>query len=262
MQQVRKRRQSDISITGQARPEDIAYLTTILAQNRVDWEHIWPNPHETLADLARECRKGESVLAEEDKKIVRVVDVVVPVLTAPSGHVLVKLEQSFKGGLSDEEKYLLPGKKRLAWEHRNVAALRALDQVGIKSKHVKFTLDRTMLIQKKVSTTCPGIETVYRRHVLHLEFEDAYTSDEYFSRDGWPKGEPLSDQTAQRGSLFDQKEEKRSTWTWITGEAFNDSELLQGDAELAARYAAVVPARTHDQLGQADLRKKTEAVRH
>lgn len=180
------------------------------------------------------------------KKLIRVVDVVVPVLIAPSGDVLVIGEEKIIGGKLQLANTALPAKKRLAWEHKNVTAIRALAPLGIKAEDIKFTEKRDFVIRKEQSQSCPGLLTVYRRSVLNLEFDDERASTQQLAQKGWPKGE-----------LFvEEKDGVRKTWSWITRQAFDEQALLEGDSELAARYAAVVPARTHDRLGHTDLRQK------
>jgi len=240
-----KRRASATSTTSKARPEDITYLTALFAQNNLDWR-AWTNPDATLDGLAQECRRGESIIAEEEKRLIRVVDVVVPVLIAPSGDVLVIGEEKIIGGKLQLANMALPGKNRLAWEHKNVTAMRALAAVGIKAEDIKFTEKRDVVIRKEESQSCPGLLTVYRRSVLNLEFADERTSTQHLAQKGWPKGE----------QFVEEKDGVRKTWSWITRQSFDEQELLEGDSELAARYAAVVPARTHDRLGHADLRLK------
>lgn len=238
-----------------ARPDDVAYLQCILNQNHVDWENLWQNSRETLEELARQCRSGETVLAEDDKKLIRVVDVVVPVLTSPSGDVLVMKDEKYGS------KAMLPGKKRFAWENRNVTALRALAFAGFDKEHLDFTENREVIIQKKESKDFPGIETVYRRHVIRVELASAFTSDEHLTQKGWPKGEPLvrgGEEEVKMGhsKTGEELNGKKTMWSWITDQSFRQQELLEGDAILAARYSEVVPARTRIDRGAAALRDK------
>jgi len=237
-----KRRQSDVSKVARARPEDVAYITSILAHYNVEWLREWEDPNGTMDELAQQCRKGETILAQEEKKLIRVVDVVVPVISH-KGHILITKEQ--KAGKDPVP--ILPGKKRLAWENRNVTAMRSLALSGFSGDNVSFTEEREILIQKKQSPSCPGILTVYRRHVLHMEIKEKYTAEDKLKQMGWPLGEPL---------VVQEKADKTLTWTWITKEEFDKAQLLEGDADMAVRYAAVVPAKIHDQMGHNKLREK------
>jgi serine/threonine protein kinase len=224
-----------------ARSDDVAYLTAIMSEFGVDWVKQWRNPFSAMENLALECRRGESMLAVEEKKLIRLVELVVPILTASSGAVLVTEEVPKDKQGATETETILPGKKRRPWENRNQTVVRMLQSLGIAEKHIVFTSDRHCFIQKQESKSFPGILTVYRRHVIYVTFNMDVVTDDLLKQKGWPKGEQFVEEQAAG--------KPAKIWTWISKESFASLALAdnQGDPDLAARYSACVPARTHDQ---------------
>jgi hypothetical protein len=75
-----------------ASPEEITLLKTLLESYGVNPDLLGKGESKSLNELATECVRGQCVLSEDAKKLVRVVDVVVITVVGPGGKIMSKGE--------------------------------------------------------------------------------------------------------------------------------------------------------------------------
>ena len=162
---------------------DISQLRHVLAQHSIDATTFGHGDAKTLEHLRTEIEAGETVLAEENGTLKRVVSLVSLTVLAPSGEHLVEDRQVFKDGrvrrrgLNALAEKFKPGEDPLA------AAKRALEEeLGLPSQVVaslKFVAgDRTET--EDASPSHPGLISVYRTaHYSVTLPPDAYDPEGY-----------------------------------------------------------------------------------
>jgi len=204
-----------------------------------------------VEDLALECRLGKSTLAEEEGKLLRVVDVVVPVLESPNGLILVEKHVHFSG--NDESDGKLPGSKRLPWESTQVTALRALAALEIGTNDVDWG-EKSVQIQKEVSHSYPGMCTIYRRHLVPAKLVASRISENRLKAWGLPAGTTFTNQTHEGSRLLNRKYTSsrlaaaggRTVWGWKSRQFCEEHGIsTKSDPTLGMRYMELLPVRTN-----------------
>jgi len=122
----------------------------------------------TLEEFADELSVGESSLAREGSKLLRVVDVVLLKLTREKDKkVLIQAsEQPLGGKLSEVKK--LPGRKKGSSENDFQVAFSVLERtLKIDPEFVNLNEKKIQIIEeKKDSPSYPGMQTLYRKRII------------------------------------------------------------------------------------------------
>jgi len=144
-------------------------LRKYFEDNNVDISRFGTGQAKTLKDISAELIKGESsLMVQQDKQVVRTVDVVVLKLVhSLTNSILVQTEQTFPDGSKASLKRL-PGAKRRPDENQFLTARRVLKrQLKVEENHV--TLDNnnvTVTEEQKDSLAYPGLRTIYRKRII------------------------------------------------------------------------------------------------
>lgn len=144
-------------------------LRVYFQENNVDISKFGTGQAKTLKEISAELIKGESsLMVQQDKSVVRTVDVVVLKLVhSLTNSILVQTEQTFPDGSKASLKRL-PGAKRRPDENQFLTARRVLKrQLKVEENHV--TLDNnnvTVTEEEKDSLSYPGLRTIYRKRII------------------------------------------------------------------------------------------------
>mmetsp|Transcript_82686 Transcript_82686/g.129196 ORF Transcript_82686/g.129196 Transcript_82686/m.129196 type:complete len:865 (-) Transcript_82686:307-2901(-) len=159
----------DIALT---EPSSVEDLRTELKHFKVDTSNFGSGQAKSLENLLHELQSLECRLMLRNKKVIRVVDLLLLRLRTPNGKILIEESQTFKDGRSREVKRL-PGVMRQAGGSGVETARSEIDrllanELGTTSEVIKVNLqlfDPTQEITSKVesSQSYPGLESVYRK---------------------------------------------------------------------------------------------------
>jgi len=128
----------------------------------------------TLREFSAELVKGECTLLQDEKRgAMRVVDVVVLVVKRKGDQVLVQTEQI---GADGKKMVLnrLPGAKRRPDENQFLSARRSIRrQLEIDENQVEFDVKVKNIEEEKPSPGYPGLRTVYRKRIIFASMVQA-----------------------------------------------------------------------------------------
>lgn len=229
--------------TAQGSGADASAIREILERNGVDTGKFGKGTAKTMEEFAHECHLGEAVLAEENKKLIRVVDVVVVRLEGKKGggggtkKLLVERSQEFADGRKRDVNRL-PGTKRRPHESVRETALRVCSEsLKLSTEDVEFKGAAEMFDEQEDSPSYPGIWTVYRKHLLKAVIVAKDSTS--LVKVGLPKGNPFETELQESGGI-------KIAWGWFDEKKCKKMGVKVSVSGEASRYAGLVPAMMKD----------------
>jgi len=155
-------------------PMDLAMFRKTLVEHNIDPGQFGVRQAKGLDQLAKEVETGASRLmldAQQHKKLVRVVDVVVLKLRPSDGsRLLVESKEQFPDG-RERETLRLPGTKKEPHENARQTAERILrEMMNMDPSMVSFDFSAVERQEEEIdSPSFPGVTTVYRKELVECK---------------------------------------------------------------------------------------------
>jgi len=159
-------------------PMDLAMFRKTLVEHNIDVSQFGVGKAKGIDQLAREVETGASRLmldAQQHKKLVRVVDIVVLKLRPADGsRLLVEFKEQFPDG-RERETLRLPGTKKEPHENARQTAERILkEMMTIDASMVSFDFSTVERQEEETdSPSFPGVTTVYRKELVECKVTTA-----------------------------------------------------------------------------------------